>query len=79
MLFRQTGPHRPACRLTEAEALDIAARAIGGRTGCHVREVVQVGGRIEWHIGTATIGSGTVVRISDATGDVIACDRWGVR
>jgi hypothetical protein len=79
LLRRRTDLRRPACRLTELEVLDIATRAIGGNTTFYVRDVVQVGDKVEWHIGTATVGSGIVVRINDATGEIIERHRWGVR
>jgi hypothetical protein len=67
------------CRLSEAEALDIARDAIGGSMPIAVTTVITTPEGIEWHIGTATIGSGMRVRIDDATGAVLDRTKWGVR
>lgn len=79
LLGRHTGRPGPPCRLARAEALRIAGSALGSSMPLYVRDVVEVGGQLEWHIGTATVGSGTVVRISDATGEVIDRYTWGKR
>jgi hypothetical protein len=72
-------PKRPACLLTETEALAIARTAVDTTMPLHVTRVAQTGAGIEWQIGTATVGSGWTVRIDDASGAVIECRRWGVR
>jgi hypothetical protein len=72
-------PTRPVCRLTETQALQIAGTVLGGHAPLLVRDVAIVAGRVEWTIGTATTGSGRVARINDATGDVLAVERWGLR
>lgn len=79
LLGRRGEPPRPPCRLSEAEVLDIAAQAIGARQPMRVLDAVQIGDRVEWHIGTATVGSGTMVRIDDATGQIVERRRWGIR
>jgi hypothetical protein len=69
----------PVCRLSEAEALQIATSKIGDGKTLVVRNVMRVDGRTEWQVGTATVGRGTIVRIDDATGDVIETEVWGKR
>ncbi len=69
----------PVCRLSEAEALQIATSKIGEGQMLVVRRVMRVGDRTEWHVGTGTIGRGKIVRIDDATGDVIGAEVWGKR
>jgi hypothetical protein len=74
---------RPATRLNEAEALEIARKALQRDTPLFVNEVKRrtdgPTDGIEWVIGTATVGSGQTVRIDDASGDVLEVARWGVR
>jgi hypothetical protein len=74
---------RPATRLSEAEALEIAGKVLSCDMTLFVRDVKrrsdgQTDGA-EWVIGTATIGSGRTVRIDDASGAVLEVARWGVR
>lgn len=77
--FGNGATRRPACRLTESEACDIARQAIGRATPLVVQDVVETAAGVEWRIATATVGSGTTVRIADATGEVLAKNSWGVR
>jgi hypothetical protein len=70
---------RPPCRLTEAQALDIARDAVAGASPLYVHDIVQTDAGVEWLIGTATVGSGTSIRISDANGEVLERRPWGVR
>jgi hypothetical protein len=70
---------RPACRLAENQALDIARAAVSAAQPCLVQDVQRTDAGIEWLIGTATIGSGVTFRISDATGEVLERRPWGVR
>jgi hypothetical protein len=44
-----------------------------------VRDVRRTDAGIEWLIGTATVGSGVTIRISDATGEILERRPWGVR
>jgi hypothetical protein len=78
LLGRHSQPARPACRLSEDQALEIARAAIGAKP-CFVQEVRQTEAGIEWLIGTATIGIGVTIRVSDATGEVLERRPWGVR
>jgi len=77
------GPGRPATRLSEREALEIAREALARDVPLFVKEVkrrsVGPADGPEWVICTATIGSGHTVRIDDATGAVREVARWGVR
>jgi hypothetical protein len=41
--------------------------------------VVETADGVEWRIATSTVGSGTIVRIADATGEVLDKRSWGVR
>ena len=70
---------RPACRLTEDQALEIARAAVSATQPCFVQDRPATDAGIEWLIGTATIGSGVTIRISDATGEVLERRPWGVR
>ena len=74
----RSAPPRPPCRLSEAEALEIARAALGS-TSLFVEDVYQTVDGVEWRVGTATVGSGRTVRISDATGTTIDVTRWGIR
>jgi len=82
-LKRLTGwpmtPTRPPCRLSEAQARAIASHALGGETALFVHDVIVTEAGVEWRIGTATIGSGEIAHISDATGAVLRIEQWGVR
>jgi hypothetical protein len=77
--FGRQAPPRPPCRLTEAQAREIARGAVGDAKPCYVRDVVQSDAGPEWLIGTATLGSGRTIRVSDATGEVLENSSWGVR
>jgi hypothetical protein len=74
---------RPATRLREAEALEIARKALQRDVPLFVSSVKRrsdgPADAIEWVIGTATVGSGQTVRIDDASGEVLEVARWGVR
>jgi hypothetical protein len=80
-IFGKAG--RPATRLSEAEALEIARKALRRDVSLFVKDVKRSTGGpadgIEWVIGTATIGSGQTVRVDDRTGAVLEVARWGVR
>ena len=62
-----------ATRLDEAEALRLAEAAAGdvlaGRT-LVLQRLASETGRSVWHFWTATIGSGVLVEVDDASGDV---------
>jgi Peptidase propeptide and YPEB domain len=77
------GAGRPANRLSEAEALEIARKALPGDMPLFVKDVKRrsdgLADGLEWVIGTATIGSGQAVHIDDATGAVLEVVPWGVR
>jgi hypothetical protein len=74
---------RPATRLREAAALEIARNALQRDVPLFVSRVRRrsdgPADRIEWLIGTATVGSGQTVRIDDASGEVLEVAPWGVR
>jgi hypothetical protein len=74
---------RPAPRLREAEALEIARKALQRDVPLFVSKVKrrsdEPADAIEWMIGTATVGSGQTVRIDDASGEVLEVAPWGVR
>jgi hypothetical protein len=72
-------PVRPPCRLSEAQARAIASSALGGETALIVHDVIATEDDVEWRIGTATMGTGEVAHISDATGTVLRIEQWGVR
>jgi len=72
-------PARPPCRMSEAQARAIASSALGGETALIVHDVVATEHGVEWRIGTATMGTGEVAHISDATGAVLRIEPWGVR
>ncbi len=73
----RTPPDRARCRMSEAEALAVARTVLDGPL--FVRDVSCVDDRVEWLIGTSTIGSGSIVRIDDSDGTVIETRRWGLR
>jgi hypothetical protein len=78
-LFGMQAAPRPPCRLTEAQELEFARGVVGDAKPCYVRGVVQSDAGVEWLIGTATLGSGMTIRVSDATGEVLEGSSWGVR
>jgi hypothetical protein len=75
-LFARAAPQRPACHLTETQALEIARGVVSAACWVHV---VRTEKGIEWQISTATKGSGDLIRIDDATGKIIERRRWGIR
>jgi hypothetical protein len=79
LVGRPVVPARPRCRLTEEEAIEIARQALERDTPLYVQDVVQTEKGVEWLIGTATIGSGVAIRLSDESGKVVDCRRWGIR
>lgn len=44
-----------------------------------ITNVEQCGGRVLWHVGSATRGSGFWVTVGDATGKVVDQKSWGIR
>ena len=68
-----------ATRLGEAEALELAHKALHHDMPLFVTDVALGPDGVEWVISTATVGSGHVVRIDDATGAVLEVAPWGVR
>jgi hypothetical protein len=76
---RASAPTRPPSRLTEAQAVAIAREVVGSTNPLYVQDVVQTDTGIEWLIGTATVGRGVTIRISDASGKVLESRSWGVR
>ena len=80
-IFGRAG--RPATRLNEAEALDIARKALAREMPLLVADVKPrsdgAANGLEWVISTATVGSGHTVRIDDTTGTVLEIASWGVR
>jgi len=76
--LRPSGHVGPAqCRLSEAEALEIGARASSSRLS--VLRVTREARGLVWVLGTATIGRGEYVRVDDASGEVIDSGTWGKR
>lgn len=69
---------RPLSRLTEDEARAIASKSLGGELSLVVHDVIVTERGVEWRIGTATMSSGEVVFIDDATGAVLRIEPWGV-
>jgi len=67
------------CRLTENEALDIAARTVTSAAPLTVLRVIRSAQRLIWVIGTATVGRGEYVRVDDEAGEVIDRGKWGKR
>jgi hypothetical protein len=65
--------------MTEGQVLEIARTAVRTAQPCFVRDVRRTDAGIEWLIGTATVGSGVTIRISDATGEILERRPWGVR
>jgi hypothetical protein len=65
--------------MSEAQARAIASKALGGETALIVHDVIATDAGVEWRIGTATMGTGEVAHISDATGAVLRIEQWGVR
>jgi len=70
---------RPTTRLGEAEVLEIARNAVKRDMPLLVKDVEFGSDSAEWVISTATVGSGYMVRIDDATGAVLEVAPWGVR
>jgi hypothetical protein len=70
---------RPTCRLTEGEVIEIARQALERDMPLYVQDVVQTEKGVEWLIGTAAIGSGVAIRVSDESGKVIDYRPWGIR
>jgi hypothetical protein len=79
LVGRPAAPPRPRCRLTEGEAIEIARQALDRDTPLYVQDIVQTEKGVEWLIGTATIGSGVAIRLSDESGNIVDCRRWGIR
>jgi hypothetical protein len=73
---------RPETRMTEQEVKMLADRAA---EVAHIDRTLgfitvrSINGRITWVASTPTIGSGWSVTIDDATGEVGAVRRWGIR
>jgi hypothetical protein len=78
-LFGRNSQKPPVCRLTNAQALEIASSSVSSDTPLHVFRIEQTSDGIEWQIGTMTIGSGLSIRVDDRTGTIIECRPWGVR
>jgi hypothetical protein len=76
---RRVSPQRPPCQMTEPEVLEIARAALAGSGPLIVHDVVRTDGRVEWRVGTATIGTGKLICIDDADGRVTGHTHWGVR
>jgi Bacterial CdiA-CT RNAse A domain len=80
-LIRRLFPHRtprPSTRLTQAEAEAIAAGVVPDwyKKLMTMASVAERDGRFVWQIRSATIGSGLIVVVDDATGDVIEQRGW---
>ena len=77
------GKRRPATRLTEEEVRAIADAAVADlaflKDLMTMIRVDEREGRVLWHVGSATRGSGWTVTVDDATGQVIDRQKWGVR
>jgi hypothetical protein len=74
--------HRSATRLSQQDVLAIAATAATDALLADLMTITSVeqrDGRLIWHIGSATVGSGLTVTVDDATGEVIERKTWGVR
>ncbi len=79
---RLLGRDEPLTRLTREAAVaaaETAARAAGIDQRLEMTRVRRNGDRIEWLVGTATVGSGVTVVVDDATGIAGPVERWGVR
>ncbi len=75
-------PRRPATRLTEADALGLARKALpagASGAGLIVTGVQRNGPSLRWIVSTATVGSGTTMSVDDATGQVTEVTAWGLR
>jgi len=70
---------RPTTRLGAAEVLEIARNALQRDMPLFVKDVELGPDSVEWVISTATVGSGYMVRIDDASGAVLEVAPWGVR
>ncbi len=70
---------RPTTRLGEAEVLEIARKALERDMPLFVKDVQLGSESVEWIISTATVGSGYMVRINDASAAVLEVAPWGVR
>lgn len=62
---------RPACRMSEAEALQVAGTVIDTVGGALAARPEQRGNGVEWHVSKLVIGAAPFVRIDDATGTII--------
>jgi hypothetical protein len=70
---------RPETRLSDEQAIEIARNEIGDAIPLWVVDIEKTADGWEIHVGTATVGSGTTVRIDDSTGKVLEVEHWGVR
>lgn len=74
---RSPSPPEPDARLSADEALALAQAAAPG-IRLVPNGISTDSGALVWRFWTATIGSGTVVTVADATG-AAEVTRWGVR
>ena len=75
-------PRRPVTRLTEANVLDLARRALpadASGAGLIVTQLRREGPSVRWIVSTASVGSGTTISVDDATGQVTEIAAWGLR
>jgi hypothetical protein len=73
---------RPVTRLSEQEVRAIAKAAVAEgffKDLMTITSVEQRDGRVLWHVGSATRGSGLWVTVNDATGEVVEQKKWGIR
>lgn len=71
-------PRLPSMRLSEGEAVAIAAAVIE-RPGFGVQRVAQAGDRVVWTVATRNRGVNEWVRIADDTGEMHEHRRAGLR
>lgn len=83
LIEKLRGPRvAPQPRLSQREVLEIARRASMADALCEQLSLVTFGkrsGRLVWTVSSATIGQMLEVTVEDATGEVLAVRRVGVR
>ena len=78
MLGRRVSERRPSTRLSEGEAVAIAATVIE-RPDLRVQAIEREGDRVVWTVGTRRRGVNEWVRIADDTGEMLEHRRAGLR
>ena len=75
-------PRGPVTRLTEADALDLASKALpadANGAGLIATQLRRDGPSVHRIVSTASEGSGTTISVDDATGQVTEVAAWGLR